>query len=66
MQVLVAGDDTNAKTRVRALAGAMGFEPVDAGPLRNSRFLEPVGGMNIQFGFCLGWGPAAAPAWVRI
>lgn len=66
VQVFVAGDDADAKARVQALVRALGFEPVDAGALRNSRFLEPVGAMNIQFGFFLGWGPAAAPAWVRL
>lgn len=66
LQVLVAGDDSGAKNEVLDLTRTMGFEPVDAGPLRNSRFLEPVGGMNIYFGFFLGWGPATAPSWVRI
>jgi NADPH-dependent F420 reductase len=66
LQVLVAGDDSGAKNEVLDLTRTMGFEPVDAGPLRNSRFLEPVGGMNIHFGFFLGWGPATAPSWVRI
>lgn len=66
LQVLVAGDDPGAKNEVLDLTRTMGFEPVDAGPLRNSRFLEPVGGMNIHFGFFLGWGPATAPSWVRI
>lgn len=65
VQVFVAGDDVGAKARVRELARALAFDPVDAGPLRNSRYLEPVGGMNIQFGFFLGWGPTTAPAWVR-
>jgi len=65
VQVFVAGDDAGAKDRVRELARALAFEPVEAGPLRNSRYLEPVGGMNIQFGFFLGWGPTTAPAWVR-
>lgn len=41
----------------------MHFKPVDAGPLSNSRFLEPVGEMNIHFGFFLGWGTVAAPVW---
>lgn len=66
LQVLVASDDAGAKNEVLDLARTLGFEPVDAGPLRNSRFLEPVGGMNIHFGFFLGWGPATAPSWVRI
>lgn len=66
LQVFVAADDEGAKNEVQSLARTLGFEPVDAGPLRNSRFLEPVGGMNIHFGFFLGWGPATAPAWVRV
>lgn len=66
VQVFVASDHVDAKGRVQELVRVLGFEPVDAGALRNSRFLEPVGGMNIQFGFFLGWGPAAAPAWVRL
>lgn len=66
LQTFVAGDDPGAKEAVSKLAKAIGFESVDAGPLSNSRFLEPIGEMNIHFGFFLGWGPATAPAWIRI
>lgn len=65
LQVFVAGDNAAATAQVRELAQALGFVPVDAGSLRNSRFLEPVGMMNIQFGFFLGVGPATAPAWLH-
>jgi predicted dinucleotide-binding enzyme len=34
------GDDAGAKSAARDLAGQMGFDPVDAGPLRQSRVLE--------------------------
>lgn len=66
LQVFVAGDDAAATLLVRELAHALGFAPVDAGPLRNSRFLEPIGMMNIQFGFFLGAGPSNAPAWLHV
>ena len=65
LQVLVAGDDAAAKGEVSRLAKAIGFDPVDAGPLSNARFIEPIGEMNIHFGYFLGWGPVAAPAWVK-
>jgi len=65
LQVFVAADDAAAKGRVQELARLLGFDAVDAGPLRSSRFLEPVGGMNIHFGYFLGWGPTAAPRWER-
>lgn len=66
LQVFVAGDDGAAKAAVSEVARSMAFEPVDAGPLTNSRFLEPVGEMNIHFGFFLGKGPKVAPAWVQL
>lgn len=47
------------------LVAAGGFEPVESGPLTNARFLEPVGEMNIWFGYFLGQGQLTAPNWVR-
>jgi predicted dinucleotide-binding enzyme len=38
----VASDDAGAKAKVMQLASDLGFEPVDAGPLRSARLLEPV------------------------
>ncbi|WKN19811.1 NADPH-dependent F420 reductase [Azotobacter vinelandii] len=66
LQVFIAGDDAAATAQVSKLAKTLGFAPVNAGPLCNSRFLEPVGMMNIQFGFFLGVGPSTAPAWLHI
>lgn len=66
LQVFVAGDDEDATAKVRKLAETLSFEPINAGPLSNSRFLEPIGEMNIHFGFFLGMGPTVAPAWVRV
>jgi 8-hydroxy-5-deazaflavin:NADPH oxidoreductase len=39
--MLVAGDDAAKKAVVMELVGMLGFEPVDAGPLKNARLLEP-------------------------
>nr|WP_315593617.1 NADPH-dependent F420 reductase [uncultured Cupriavidus sp.] len=65
LQVFIAGDDPDAKSVVHELAKRLGFIGVDAGGLRNSRFLEPVGMMNIQFGFFLDAGPTTAPSWAH-
>jgi predicted dinucleotide-binding enzyme len=40
--MLVAGDDPVAKPVVLELVTCLGFEAIDAGPLRNARLLEPV------------------------
>lgn len=64
LQVFVAADDAAAKAKVTELVASAGFEPVDAGPLGNARYLEPIGMMNIAFGYFLGRGPTVAPAWV--
>jgi len=65
LQVFIAGDDTGANATVATLAQSAGFEPVKAGPLSNARFLEPIGEMNIHFGYFLGQGPTVAPIWVK-
>jgi 8-hydroxy-5-deazaflavin:NADPH oxidoreductase len=38
--MFVAGDDDANKPKVMALVGELGFDMVDAGPLRNARLLE--------------------------
>lgn len=63
VQVFLAADDEEAKKRAAALTADMGLKAVDAGGLRNSRFLEPLGEMNILFGFFLGKGTGIAPMW---
>ena len=51
LSLLVAGDDASAKERVLALGRDLGFDAIDAGPLRNARQLESLGYLNILLGF---------------
>ena len=62
--VFYAGDNEAAKQSVKALAESMGFATADAGGLRNARYLEPLAGLNIYFGYGAGRGTGIAPAWV--
>ena len=64
LQTFVAADDEAARERVKRLASEIGLVPVDAGPLKNARYLEPIGFMNIQFGYVLGQGVEIAPQWL--
>lgn len=64
VQTFVAGDDTAAKAAVIAVATDAGFDARDAGPLKNARYIEPLGYLNIQFGYMLGQGTQIAPAWL--
>ncbi len=63
LQTFVASDDESARQQVMKLASDIGLVPVDAGPLKNARYLEPLGFMNIQFGYVLGKGVGIAPQW---
>src|SRR6185312_12483202 len=56
LSAFVASDDEDAKKTVLEMARAIGFDAVDAGPLRNARLLEPLGYFNIQLGMKLGMG----------
>lgn len=62
--VYFAGDDAAAKAKVQALIESIGFAPVDAGGLKNARYLEPVAGLNIYFGYGAGKGTSIAPFWL--
>ncbi|MDB5930722.1 MAG: putative oxidoreductase, coenzyme F420-dependent, partial [Polaromonas sp.] len=63
--VFYAGDDERAKQTVRALAESIGFQPVNAGGLKNARYLEPMAGLNIYFAYGAGQGTQIAPTWIR-
>lgn len=60
----VASDDVDAKSSVISFANDAGFDAVDSGPLKNARYIEPLGYLNIQFGYMLGRGTQIAPAWL--
>jgi predicted dinucleotide-binding enzyme len=51
-----AGDDASAKRVAERLAADLGFEPLDAGPLANSKYLEMLAGFwgSLAFGQNLG------------
>jgi predicted dinucleotide-binding enzyme len=56
LTVLVAGEDAGTKDIVRKLAEGIGFDSVDAGPLKSARYLEPLGMLNITLGYGLKMG----------
>ena len=62
--VFLASDSERAKQTAKALAESMGFTTMDAGGLKNARYLEPLAGLNIYFGYGAGLGTAVAPAWI--
>jgi 8-hydroxy-5-deazaflavin:NADPH oxidoreductase len=63
--VFIASDSERAKQTARTLAESMGFETMDAGGLKNARYLEPLAGLNIYFGYGAGLGTSIAPTWIR-
>ena len=63
--MFVAGDDEVAKPKVLALVGELGFETVDAGPLRVARLLEPHAMLWIHLALNRGFGRDWAFALLR-
>ena len=63
--VMVASDSERAKQTAVALAQSMGFATLDAGSLKNARYLEPVAGLNIYLGYGAGLGTSIAPTWIH-
>ena len=65
VSVFVASDSERAKQTAKALAESMGFATIDAGGLKNARYLEPLAGLNIYLGYGAGLGTSIAPTWMR-
>lgn len=61
----IASDSEQAKKTASALAQSLGFGVVDAGGLKNARYLEPLAGLNIYLGYGAGQGTSIAPTWIR-
>lgn len=60
LDVLLAGDDADAKEKVASVVEAGGMRPLDVGPLRRSRQLEQLGFLHITAQEPLGAGFASA------
>lgn len=65
VSVFIAADSAAAKQSATALAQSMGFEVVDAGGLKNARYLEPLAGLNVYLGYGAGLGTGIAPTWIH-
>lgn len=63
--VFYCGDDAEAKETTAGLVEDLGFDPVDAGPLRTARYLEPLGGLMFQLAFNQGYGTDQALKQIR-
>jgi len=60
LDVLIAGDDDDAKKKVASLAEAGGLRAIDAGPLRVARQLEHAGFLHIALQERMGTGYGSA------
>ena len=65
VSVFLASDSAPAKESAKTLAKSLGFEVVDAGGLKNARYLEPLAGLNIYLGYGAGLGTGIAPTWIH-
>jgi predicted dinucleotide-binding enzyme len=62
LDVLIAGDDEDAKGKVAALARDGGLNPIDVGPLKRARELEAAGLLHMGAQNTLGTGFGSALA----
>lgn len=64
--VFLAGNDAAAVDAVAELVTKAGFAVEKVGGLDGARLVEPVGMLNIRFGYGLGKGTAIAPNWLTL
>lgn len=64
--VFVAGNDEAAVASVIDVVKLAGFAAEKTGGIDAARLLEPLGMLNIRFGYGLGHGTAIAPSWTKL
>jgi predicted dinucleotide-binding enzyme len=64
--VFVAGNDEAAVAAAIEVVKLAGFAVEKTGALDAARLLEPLGMLNIRFGYGLGHGTAIAPNWTKL
>lgn len=64
--VFVAGNDEAAVASVVDVVTRAGFAVEKTGGIDAARLLEPLGMLNIRFGYGLGHGTAIAPRWTKL
>jgi 8-hydroxy-5-deazaflavin:NADPH oxidoreductase len=64
--VFLAGNDESSVNAVADIAFRAGFAVERTGGLDAARLLEPLGMLNIRFGYGLSRGTAIAPGWVAV
>ncbi|HZD43754.1 MAG TPA: NADPH-dependent F420 reductase [Methanomicrobiales archaeon] len=65
LTAFIAGDDERSKETAMRLARDIGFDPVDAGPLKSARYLEPMALLLIELGYGLKMGTGIGYKLVR-
>ena len=64
--VFLAGNDPAAVDAVAEIVTKAGFAVEKVGGLDGARLVEPVGMLNIRFGYGLGKGTGIAPSWLTL
>lgn len=64
--VFIAGNDEAAVAAVESLVKLSGFAVEKTGGIDAARLLEPLGMLNIRFGYGLGHGTGIAPSWTKL
>jgi predicted dinucleotide-binding enzyme len=63
--VFVCGDDAQARKTILSLVADIGADGVEAGPLANARYTEPLGMLLVQLAYVQAMGPHIGSSLLR-